>query len=53
MPRRFELSEERLRAGTIDLTTVIQTEQTLFQQEVSPGCRRSSACFRRSAAAGS
>jgi outer membrane protein, multidrug efflux system len=31
--RAFELSEERLRGGTIDLTTVIQTEQTLFQQE--------------------
>ena len=31
--RAFELSEERLRAGTIDLTTVIQTEQTLFQQQ--------------------
>jgi outer membrane protein, multidrug efflux system len=31
--RAFELSEERLRAGTIDLTTVLQTEQTLFQQE--------------------
>ena len=31
--KAFELSEERLRAGTIDLTTVIQTEQTFFQQE--------------------
>lgn len=31
--RAFDLSEERLRAGTIDLTTVLQTEQTLFQQE--------------------
>jgi NodT family efflux transporter outer membrane factor (OMF) lipoprotein len=31
--RAFELSEERLRGGTIDLTTVLQTEQTLFQQE--------------------
>ena len=31
--RAFELSEERLRAGTIDLTTVLQTEQTYFQQE--------------------
>jgi multidrug efflux system outer membrane protein len=31
--KAFELSEERLRAGTIDLTTVLQTEQTLFQQE--------------------
>lgn len=29
----FELSEERLRAGTIDLTTLLQAEQTLFQQE--------------------
>lgn len=31
--RAFELSEERLRAGTIDLTTLLQTQQTLFQQE--------------------
>ncbi|HEX2653220.1 MAG TPA: efflux transporter outer membrane subunit [Xanthobacteraceae bacterium] len=31
--RAFELSEERLRAGTIDLTTLLTTEQTLFQQE--------------------
>jgi len=31
--KAFQLSEERLRAGTIDLTTVIQTEQTLFQQQ--------------------
>jgi outer membrane protein, multidrug efflux system len=31
--RAFELSEERLRAGTIDLTVVLQTEQTLFTQE--------------------
>src|SRR5229473_3175374 len=31
--RAFELSEERLRAGTIDLTTVLQAEQTFFQQE--------------------
>lgn len=31
--RAFDLSEERLRAGTIDLTTLLQTEQTLFQQE--------------------
>jgi outer membrane protein, multidrug efflux system len=31
--RAFELSEERLRAGTIDLTTVLQAEQTYFQQE--------------------
>jgi multidrug efflux system outer membrane protein len=31
--RAFELSEERLRGGTIDLTVVLQTEQTLFQQE--------------------
>jgi multidrug efflux system outer membrane protein len=31
--RAFDLSEERLRGGTIDLTTLLQTEQTLFQQE--------------------
>lgn len=31
--KAFELSEERLRAGTIDLTTVLQAEQTFFQQE--------------------
>ncbi len=31
--RAFELSEERLRAGTIDLTTVLTTEQTLYQQQ--------------------
>ena len=31
--KAFELSEQRLRGGTIDLTTVIQIEQTLFQQE--------------------
>jgi NodT family efflux transporter outer membrane factor (OMF) lipoprotein len=31
--RAFDLSEERLRAGTIDLTTLLQVQQTLFQQE--------------------
>lgn len=31
--KAFDLSEQRLRGGTIDLTTVIQIEQTLFQQE--------------------
>jgi NodT family efflux transporter outer membrane factor (OMF) lipoprotein len=31
--RAFELSEERLRGGTIDLTVVLQTEQALFQQQ--------------------
>jgi multidrug efflux system outer membrane protein len=31
--KAFQLSEERLRGGTIDLTVVLQTEQTLFQQE--------------------
>src|SRR5258706_8093127 len=31
--RAFEISEERLRAGTVDLTTVLTAEQTLFQQE--------------------
>jgi NodT family efflux transporter outer membrane factor (OMF) lipoprotein len=33
--RAFDLSEERLRAGTIDITTVLNTEQTLFQAEDS------------------
>ena len=31
--RAFEISEERLRQGTIDLVTVLQTQQTLFQAE--------------------
>lgn len=31
--RAFQLSEERLRAGTIDLTTVLTTQQSLFQQQ--------------------
>ncbi len=31
--RAFNISEERLRGGTIDLVTVLQTEQTLFQAE--------------------
>jgi NodT family efflux transporter outer membrane factor (OMF) lipoprotein len=31
--RAFQLSEERLRAGTIDLTTLSQIQQTLFQQQ--------------------
>jgi len=29
----FNLSEQRLRAGTLDLVTLIQTQQTLFQAE--------------------
>jgi outer membrane protein, multidrug efflux system len=29
----FEISEQRLREGTIDLVTVLQTQQTLFQAE--------------------
>ena len=33
--RAFDLSEQRLRAGTIDITTVLNTEQTLFQAEDS------------------
>jgi multidrug efflux system outer membrane protein len=33
--RAFELSEQRLNAGTIDTTTVLNTEQTLFQAEDS------------------
>jgi multidrug efflux system outer membrane protein len=31
--RAYELSEERLRLGAIDLTTLISTEQIFFQQE--------------------
>ena len=31
--RAFQFSEQRLREGTIDLVTVLQTEQTLFQGE--------------------
>jgi len=31
--RAFEIAEERLRGGTIDLVTVLQTQQTLFQAE--------------------
>jgi outer membrane protein, multidrug efflux system len=31
--RAFNLSEERFRAGTLDLTTLLQTQQTLFVQE--------------------
>lgn len=31
--RAFELSEQRLREGTVDLTTVLSTQQTLFQAE--------------------
>ena len=31
--RAFEISERRLREGNIDLVTVLQTQQTLFQAE--------------------
>jgi NodT family efflux transporter outer membrane factor (OMF) lipoprotein len=31
----FQISEQRLREGTIDLVTVLQTQQTLFQAEDS------------------
>jgi NodT family efflux transporter outer membrane factor (OMF) lipoprotein len=31
--RAFELAERRLREGTVDLTTVLNTQQTLFQAE--------------------
>jgi len=31
--RAFDISEERLREGTIDLVTVLQTQQTLFNAE--------------------
>jgi outer membrane protein TolC len=29
--RAFEIAERRLREGTVDLVTVLQTQQTLFQ----------------------
>ena len=29
----FDISEERLREGTIDLVTVLQTQQTLYQAQ--------------------
>jgi len=29
----FDISEQRLREGTIDLITVLQTQQTLYQAE--------------------
>jgi len=31
--RAFDISERRLREGTVDLVTVLQTQQTLFQAE--------------------
>ena len=31
--RAFSISEQRLREGTVDLVTVLQTQQTLFQAE--------------------
>ena len=31
--RAFEISETRLREGTVDLVTVLNTQQTLFQAE--------------------
>jgi outer membrane protein TolC len=31
--RAFDLSEQQLRAGTINLVTLLQTQQTLFQAE--------------------
>jgi multidrug efflux system outer membrane protein len=31
--RAFDISEQRLREGTIDLVTVLQTQQTLYQAE--------------------
>ena len=31
--RAFDIAEQRLRQGTIDLVTVLQTQQTLFQAE--------------------
>ncbi len=31
--RAYELSETQLRAGTIDITTVLNTQRTLFQAQ--------------------
>jgi outer membrane protein TolC len=31
--RAFDIAEQRLREGTVDLVTVLQTQQTLFQAE--------------------
>ena len=31
--RAFDISEQRLQQGTIDLVTVLQTQQTLYQAE--------------------
>ncbi len=31
--RAFEISETRLREGTVDLVTVLNTQQTLFQAQ--------------------
>ena len=56
--RAFDISETRLREGTIDMVTLLNTQQTLFQaqdvlaQAQSTGCRRWSGCSRRWAAAG-
>ena len=54
----FDISEQRLREGTIDLVTVLQTQQTLYQAEDvlaqarSRIFRRSSVFIKRSAAVG-
>ena len=46
----FDISEQRLREGTIDLVTVLQTQQTLYQAEdtVGAGAARSRAGDRQS-----
>jgi multidrug efflux system outer membrane protein len=31
--RAFEIAEQRLREGTVDLVTVLQTQQTLYQAQ--------------------
>jgi outer membrane protein, multidrug efflux system len=31
--RAFDISEQRLREGTVDLVTVLQTQQTLYQAD--------------------
>ena len=54
----FNISEERFREGTIDLVTLLQTQQSLYRRRTrwprrgSRSCRRSSRFIRRWGAAG-
>ena len=38
--RAFDISEQRLREGTVDLVTVLQTQQTLYQADDALGQAR-------------